>query len=92
MINVREELPHNGYFSKDNVQACAKQNIEPLIVMGRASHHLPLAERLQADAPEPVTSDPLVKIAWKLKTKLGREYYGKRKARLNPYLALSNTS
>ena len=81
-------LADNGYFSKDNVQACVDQNIEPLIAMGRDSHHIPLAQRLQADAPEPETSDPLVKMAWKLKTKEGRECYGKRKSTVEPVFGI----
>lgn len=81
-------LADNGYFSKDNVQACVIQGIEPLIAMGRESHHMPLAERLQADAPEPETNDPLVKMAWKLKTKQGRECYGKRKCTVEPVFGI----
>lgn len=46
-------LADNGYFSNNNIQACVKQKIEPLIALGREAHHLPLEQRLMPDAPEP---------------------------------------
>ena len=64
-------LADNGYFSNDNIQACVKQKIEPLIALGREAHHLPLEQRLAPDAPEPETADPLVKMAWKLQNAEG---------------------
>jgi transposase len=81
-------LADNGYFSKDNIQACVKQKIEPLIALGREAHHLPLEQRLAPDAPEPETADPLVKMAWKLKTQKGRALYGKRKSTVEPVFAI----
>jgi len=38
-------LADTGYFSEANVQACAAAGIDPLIAMGRQSHHQSLAER-----------------------------------------------
>jgi transposase len=81
-------LADNGYFSNDNIQACVKQNIEPLIALGREAHHLPLEQRLAPDAPEPETADPLVKMAWKLKTQKGRALYGKRKSTVEPVFGI----
>jgi IS5 family transposase len=45
-------LADNGYFSAANVAACEAAQIEPLIAMGRQSHHPSLDERF-ADAPPP---------------------------------------
>jgi hypothetical protein len=81
-------LADNGYFSKDNVQACVKQKIIPLIALGREAHHLPLEQRLTPDAPEPETLDPLVKMAWKLKTQRGRALYSKRKSTVEPVFGI----
>ena len=81
-------LADNGYFSKDNVQACMKQKITPLIALGREAHHLPLEQRLTPDTPEPETADPLVKMAWKLKTQSGRTLYGKRKSTVEPVFGI----
>lgn len=81
-------LADNGYFSKDNVQACVKQNISPLIALGREAHHLPLEQRLAPDVPEPESTDALVKMAWKLKTQQGRALYGKRKSTVEPVFGI----
>ena len=81
-------LADNGYFSKNNIQACVDQNIAPLIALGREAHHLPLEQRLMPDATEPETTDPLVKMAWKLKTQGGRALYGKRKSTVEPVFGI----
>ena len=81
-------LADNGYFSNNNIQACVKQKITPLIALGREAHHLPLEQRLTPDAPEPETEDPLVKMAWKLKTQSGRALYGKRKSTVEPVFGI----
>src|SRR5208282_6629925 len=38
-------LGDNGYFSEANVNACKAAGIEPLLAMGRDSHHPSLPER-----------------------------------------------
>lgn len=81
-------LADTGYFSADNVEACCGRKIDPLIAMGRDSHHVPLAERLAPDAPEPQTDDPVAKMAWKLKTKAGKARYAKRKSTVEPVFGL----
>lgn len=81
-------LADNGYFSNNNIQACVKQKITPLIALGREAHHLPLEQRLMPDAPEPETADPLIKMAWKLKTQSGRALYGKRKSTVEPVFGI----
>ena len=81
-------LADSGYFSADNVKACGEQKIEPLIAMGRDSHHVPLAERLAPDAPEPETDDPVAKMAWKLKTKAGKARYAQRKSTVEPVFGI----
>jgi len=81
-------LADNGYFSKDNSQAWVDQKIAPLIALGKEAHHLPLAERLTPDASAPETFDPLVNMAWKLKTQSGRALYGKRKSTVEPVFGI----
>lgn len=81
-------LADTGYFSADNVKACAGQQIEPLIAMGRDRHHVPWAERLASDAPEPETEDPVAKMAWMLKTKDGKARYAKRKSTVEPVFGI----
>jgi transposase len=81
-------LADNGYFSNNNIQACVKQKITPLIALGREAHHLSLEQRLTPDAPEPETADSLVKMAWKLKTQSGRALYAKRKSTVEPVFGI----
>jgi transposase len=81
-------LADTGYFSADNVKACCKQQLEPLIAMGRDSHHVPLAERLAPEAAEPDTDDPVATMAWKLKTKAGKARYAKRKSTVEPVFGI----
>lgn len=81
-------LADTGYFSADNVKTCSEQGIEPLIAMGRDSHHLPLAERLAEDTPAPETDDPLENMAWYLKTKEGKARYAKRKSTVEPVFGI----
>jgi len=65
-------LADNGYFSQGNVKTYDDRRIKPLIAVGGDAHHLSLEERLAADAPEPNSDDPLVKMAYALKSKQGR--------------------
>ena len=44
-------MADTGYFSEANVVACAPAGIEPLIAMGRESHHPSLSERFAAAPP-----------------------------------------
>jgi len=81
-------LADNGYFSNNNIQACVKQKITPLIALGREAHHPPMEPRLTPDAPEPETADPLVEMAWKLQTQIGRSLYGKRKSTVEPVFGI----
>lgn len=81
-------LADNGYFSQSNVNVCEDRDITPLIALGRDSHHLPLDERLAADAPAPQTDDAVVKMAHALKTKQGRARYGQRKCSVEPVFGI----
>ena len=85
---VESALMDNGYFSAANVEACAERGIEPLIALGREAHHLTLDERFGPDAPEPDTDDPVVRMAWRLKTKAGRARYAQRKATVEPVFGI----
>lgn len=81
-------LADNGYFSQDNVKACTERDITPLIALGREAHHLPIEQRLQADASEPKTDDPLVSMTHQLRTQAGRELYGRRKCTVEPVFGI----
>ena len=81
-------LADNGYFSQNNVKACAEYGITPLIALGRETHHLPIAQRLQPNPPEPQTDDPLVIMMHQLKSQSGHELYGRRKCTVEPVFGI----
>ena len=72
---VENLLADTGYFSADNVAACDKAGVTPVIAMGRQPHHPPLSERF-APAPEaPKEPTPVEAMAHRLKTAAGRALY-----------------
>jgi len=90
-----EELGHvdtlladAGYFSADNVQACEKAGVEPVIAMGRQQHHPPLSERFQKAREAPKEPTPVEAMAHKLKTPEGRALYALRKQTPEPVFGI----
>jgi transposase len=72
-------LADNGYFSEDNVNACAAAGIDPLIAMGRETHHPSLDERFAEAPPPPQNPTPLATMGHRLKTPGGKKLYAMRK-------------
>jgi len=81
-------LADNGYFSDANVNACADAGIDPLIAMGRQSHHQPLAERFAPAPPEPRDPTPVEAMAYRLKTPEGKKLYALRKQTPEPIFGI----
>jgi transposase len=79
----------NGYWSPINVEALATQGIEPYIATGRDSHHRSWQERF-AQEPEPPAEEAslIVKMAYKLKTEIGKQIYGLRKSTVEPVIGI----
>jgi len=77
-----------GYFSAANVRSCEARHIDPLLSMKRESHHMAVLERFAADVPAPETDDPVVKMAHRLGTKVGRALYGLRKQTVEPVFGI----
>ena len=79
----------NGYFSAANIQACEQRGIAPYIATGRDPHHPSWRERF-AVLPEPPAEDasPRVKMAYKLKTAIGKAIYGLRKCTVEPVIGI----
>ena len=77
-------LADTGYFSADNVDACDKAGIEPVIAMGRQKHHPPLAERFEETPAAPENPTPVERMAHRLKTPEGRALYALRKQTPEP--------
>lgn len=78
-----------GYFGPTTLAACAKRGIEPYIATGRDPHHPSWQQRF-AELPDPPPQDasPQVKMAYKLKTALGKAIYGARKCTVEPVIGI----
>src|SRR6266568_6205991 len=74
-----------GYFGPATLAACAKRGIEPYVATGRDPHHSSWQQRF-APLPDPPPEDASsqVKMAYKLKTALGKAIYGARKWTVEP--------
>jgi len=81
-------LADNGYFSAENVAACAAAKVAPLIAMGRQPHHPPLAERFAATPPAPHDPTPVEAMAHRLQTPEGRALYALRKQTPEPVFGI----
>ena len=79
----------NGYWSPANVEELNARGIEPYIATGRDSHHLSWQERF-AQEPEapPQDASLIVKMAYKLKTEIGKHIYGLRKSTVEPVIGI----
>ena len=79
----------NGYWSPTNVEELKARGIEPYIATGRDSHHLSWQERF-AQEPEPPPQDAsmIVKMAYKLKSDMGKRIYGLRKSTVEPVIGI----
>jgi transposase len=79
----------NGYWSPTNVGALTTRGIEPYIATGRDSHHCSWQERFaQEPDPPPQDASLIVKMAYKLKTEIGKQIYGLRKSTVEPIIGI----
>ena len=79
----------NGYFSAENIAQLKGRGIEPYIATGREPHHKSWQERF-AEQPVPPAEDasPMVKMAYKLQSDIGRVIYGLRKSTVEPVIGI----
>ena len=78
-----------GYFGPATLAACTKRGIEPYIATGRDPHHPSWQQRF-APLPDPPPEDASsqVKMAYKLKTAMGKAIYGARKCTVEPVIGI----
>jgi hypothetical protein len=78
-----------GYFSAANIALFERRNIAPYIATGRDPHHPSWRERFAASPPSPPDdANPQVKMAYKLKTAIGKAIYSARKYTVEPVLGI----
>jgi transposase len=77
------------YFAPENIQAFEARAIDPFIATGREPHNKSWRERF-AQTPEPPPNDasPIVKMAYKLQTEIGKAIYGLRKSTVEPVIGI----
>jgi len=78
-----------GYVGPATLAACAKRSIEAYIATGRDPHHPSWQQRF-APLPDPPPEDASsqVKMAYKLRTALGKAIYGARKCTVEPVIGI----
>src|SRR5712692_9888377 len=78
-----------GFFSTTNIAALERRGIAPYIATGRDAHHQSWRERFAAEpVPPPDDASPKVKMAYKLKTAIGKAIYAARKQTVEPVIGV----
>ena len=85
---VKRAALDSGFFSEDNAQLLAENEIEPYIACGRQTHNLTLEERLAAAPAPPENPDVLTAMKYRLKTEVGQQFYAKRKSTVEPVFGI----
>jgi transposase len=78
-----------GYFSPSNLEVLASAQIEAYIATGRDPHHQGWQAFFAQAGPPPAEEASLrEKMAWKLRTALGKAVYRRRKCTVEPVIGL----
>jgi transposase len=72
-------LADAGYFSEDNVNACAAAGVDPVIAISRQVHYPSLDQRFTAAPEAPVDPMPMEAMRHHLQTPEGKKLYALRK-------------
>ena len=77
-----------GYFSEDNVKLVTRHKATAYIATGRQEHHPDWRERVAGPGPPPDDPTPVEAMVWRLRTKQGRAFYGRRKSTVEPVFGI----
>jgi transposase len=78
-----------SYFAPKNIQAFEARTIDAFIATGREPHHKSWRARFaQTPAPPPDDASPIVKMAYKLQTEIGKAIYRLRKCTVEPVIGI----
>jgi transposase len=79
----------NGYFSPKTIDGFDDRDIDAYIATGREPHHQSWQERFaEQPAPPPADASPIVKMAYKLQTDIGKAIYRLRKCTVEPVIGI----
>lgn len=79
----------NGYYSEKNINGLSELGIEPYIATGREAHHRNWREYYGAQPEPPAeTAGMREKMAYKLRTEVGKVIYGLRKCTVEPVIGM----
>ena len=78
-----------GYFSQTNIEALEACGIDAYIATGRDPHNQGWSAYFaEAGEPPPQDASPKEKMAWKLRTALGKAIYRRRKCSVEPVIGI----
>jgi len=79
----------NGYFSESNITDMEARDIDPYIATGREPHHRSWKTYfVEQPAPPPQDASPTTKMAYKLRTEIGKAIYRLRKCTVEPVIGI----
>jgi len=78
-----------GYSGQASLTACEQRGIDPYIATGRDPHHPSWQERFAKEPdPPPEDASAQVKMAYKLRTTVGKAIYAARKCTVEPVIGI----
>jgi transposase len=86
--NISTLVADTGFYSEANVNACAENEITPLIAVSREEHHLDPLDRFTEPPPLEACATAVEAMRHRLKTKAGRALYAKRKCTVEPVIGI----
>jgi len=79
----------HGYWGPATLESCTRRHIEPYIATGPEPHHQSWQERFAPEPdPPPEDASAQIKMAYKLKTAVGKAIYGARKYTVEPVIGI----
>lgn len=79
----------NGYYSESNIAGLEQMGIDPYIATGREPHHKSWREYFEQQKEPPAqTANAKQKMAYKLRTEIGKAIYGLRKCTVEPVIGI----
>src|SRR5712692_5656265 len=85
---VKTLVADTGFYSEANVNACAANEIIPLIAVSREAHHPDPLDRFREPAPLAAAATQTERMRHRLKTKEGRALYARRKCTVEPVIGI----